>query len=231
MINSTSLISVLMSTYNSEKYVYRSIESILNQSYENFEFLIVDDCSTDNTFDVLKRYALKNKKINIFKNNSNIGLTKSLNFLITKAKGEIIARQDDDDISKPERFESQLKVLHKFDLDFCSSRAIILEKNKKIPNISYYLPKKIVMKFKNPFVHGTLFIKKSVLEEIGRYDTKFYYAQDFKLMKDLVTKGYKYKFINQCLYYLNTKENISTNYKSQQKYFADCVKKNIIPLL
>lgn len=229
MIEGTSLISVIMSTYNSEKYINNSIDSILSQTYKNFEFLIVDDCSTDNTYDVLKRYSLNNTKIKIFRNNKNIGLTQSLNFLLTKAKGEMIARQDDDDTSKPERLEIQLKTLQKSNLDFCSSRATTNGRKRKIPYVSFYLPKKIILKFKNPFIHGTLFIKKSVLLEVGGYDSNFYYSQDFKLMKDLVMNGYKFKYIKKSLYFLNTKNNISSNYKYQQKYFADCVRKNIIP--
>ena len=93
------IISVIMSTYNDEKKVGKSIESILNQTYKNFEFLIVDDFSQDSTLDVLKHYEAKDRRVKIFTNKQNIGLTKSLNKLIFHSKGEYIARQDSDDFS------------------------------------------------------------------------------------------------------------------------------------
>ena len=94
------LISVIMSCFNNEESIQSSVESILNQSYHEFEFLIVDDCSEDNTFEILNYLKSKDERIKLFKNDKNIGLTKSLNFLISKSHGEYIARQDADDISK-----------------------------------------------------------------------------------------------------------------------------------
>ena len=102
---------------------------------------------------------------------------------------------------------------------------------KKIPRSSHYLPKKIVMKFKNPFIHGTLFIKKSILLDVGKYDENFYYAQDYKLMKTLIDNNYKFKIFRKPLYELNMENNISTNKRSEQNYYANCVKKNMIPEL
>ena len=82
------------------------------------------------------------------------------------------------------------------------------------------------MKVKNPFIHGTLFIKRKVLDEVGLYDEKFYYAQDYKLMRDLLNRRYKYKIINKPLYLLNMENNISTTKRKEQAYFANLVKKN-----
>tara|TARA_B100001996_G_C18478354_1_gene522790 strand:- start:531 stop:788 length:258 start_codon:yes stop_codon:yes gene_type:complete len=85
------------------------------------------------------------------------------------------------------------------------------------------------MKFKNPFIHGTLLIKKKVLNDLGNYDEKFIYSQDYKLFFDFLNSGYKIKNLNKILYYLNMENNISTNFSSEQKYYADCVRKNISP--
>ena len=87
------------------------------------------------------------------------------------------------------------------------------------------------MKFKNPFIHGTLFIKKSILLDVGKYDENFYYAQDYKLMKTLIDNNYKFKIFRKTLYELNMENNISTNKRSEQNYYANCVKKNMIPEL
>lgn len=223
-------ISVLMAVYNDETNLPKSIESILNQSYENFEFLILDDCSTDGTFDVLNEYAKKDERIKIFKNDKNIGLTKSLNYLIKNSIGEIIARQDSDDVSYVTRLYMQLKFMKENNLDACSSLAKIKGKNKVIPFFSRYINPKFVINYKNPVIHGSLMIYSKVLKDIGMYDEKFYYAQDYKLVKDLIKGSYKLKILKKVLYELNMINNISQIYNIEQKYFADCVKKNKIPV-
>ena len=228
---SKKLVSVIMPCFNCEKTVAASIESILNQTYQNIEILIIDDGSKDNTYEILKKFQSKHKNIRLFKNQNNLGLTKSLNILIEESKGEYIARQDSDDISVIDRISLQYEFMEQKELDFCSSRATILYSGKKIPRSSHYLPKKIVMKFKNPFIHGTLFIKKSILLDVGKYDENFYYAQDYKLMKTLIDNNYKFKVFRKPLYELNMENNISTNKRSEQNYYANCVKKNIIPEL
>ena len=146
--------------------------------------------------------------------------------MIKDSEGEYIARQDSDDESMPNRIMEQITAVEKNNLDFCSSRALVKNSNKKIPGISYYLPIRKVMKVKNPFIHGTLFIKRKVLDEVGLYDEKFYYAQDYKLMSDLLHRKYKYKIINKPLYLLNMENNISTTKRKEQAYFANLVKKN-----
>lgn len=224
-------VSVIMSTYNSELEVSEAIESILTQSYKNIEFLIIDDCSTDNTFKILQEYSINNEKIKIFRNKSNIGLTRSLNLLISKADGDIIARQDDDDTSHPNRIKSQVEKIEKGDLDFCSTRAYKKPNKGKIPGFSYYLPVKILLKFKNPFIHGSLVFKKEILKSVGGYDESFYYSQDLKLIIDLIEKGCKYKILNKFLYNLNTKNNISEQKIKEQNYYADCARKGIKPKL
>ena len=92
-------ISVLMSVFNGEKSIEKSINSILNQSYGNFELLIMNDKSTDNTGQILNSYSSFDERIKTYENMENIGLTKSLNILISKAQGEYLARQDSDDES------------------------------------------------------------------------------------------------------------------------------------
>ena len=96
---SKDLISVIMSSYNSEETIEKSILSILNQDYKNIEFLIVDDCSTDSSLSIMKRLREDDKRIKIIENKKNIGLTKSLNKLLKISNGKYIARQDSDDVS------------------------------------------------------------------------------------------------------------------------------------
>lgn len=222
-------ISVLMSVYNDEKRVSKSIESILNQTFQDFEFLILDDCSTDNTYEICNYYAKKNQKIKLMKNHQNLGLTKSLNLLISESNYELIARQDSDDESFKQRLEIQLKIMEKHNLDACTTLATIDEVKGTRPFLSHLFPKKLIIKYKNPFIHGSLLIKKRVLKNVGMYDEKFKFAQDYKLMFDLIRLNHKLKIINQPLYKLNIKDNISTRNIKEQNYYANCVKKEIDP--
>lgn len=219
-----------MSVKNADRFVEYSIKSILNQTYKDFNFLIIDDCSDDNTVQVLEDIKSKDSRITIFKNEHNLGLTKSLNKLIKLSNAEIIVRQDADDLSLPNRLETQINFMEKNNLDICTTRALIMESTKKIPGISYYLPNKILVKYKNPFIHGTLAIRKNFLNLMGNYDENFYYAQDYKLFSDILNKNIKIKTINKPLYVLNTKNNISEKFKDQQRYYANCIKKNITPV-
>lgn len=220
-----------MSVYNSEKTVAKSIESLIGQTYKNLEILLVDDFSTDKTFNICKEYENNFKNIYLFRNKNNLGLTKNLNFLINKSSGEFLARQDSDDISEPNRIEKQINFIEKYNLDGCTTRARIIQTGSIIPKKSLYLPKKFVIYIKNPFIHGSLVLKKTVAESIGNYNEKFYYSQDYKLMYDLVRAGSNLKIMKECLYHLNMNENISINKKTQQQYYARCVKKNIEPEL
>ncbi len=104
------LVSVIMSNYNTpEVYLRSAIESILNQTYQNFEFIIIDDCSTDNSLQIIESYS--DKRISIIRNEQNLGITKSLNKGLAVAKGEFVARMDADDISLENRFERQVNFL------------------------------------------------------------------------------------------------------------------------
>ncbi len=107
------LISVIMPVYNAGNFLVDSIESILKQTYDNFEFIIVDDGSTDNSWQIIKDYAKEDSRIKSFKNKKNLGVSVTSNFAISKTKGKYIARMDADDVSFPTRFKKQLNFLQK----------------------------------------------------------------------------------------------------------------------
>mgnify|MGYP001358563993 FL=1 len=229
MNSSTELVSVLLSTYNSEATIEKSLISLLNQTYNNLEILIADDGSTDNTKEICKKFQLNDERILLFSNKKNIGLTKSLNSLAQKASGSLIARQDADDVSLPERIEKQIQFMNKKKLDAVTTRSLVKQNNKKRPGISFYIPNKLLINRKNPFIHGTLIIKENIFKDIGYYDERFYFAQDYKLFYDLLSKGYKVKTLNEALYILNTENNISSENLDRQNYYADCVRLGKIP--
>lgn len=119
-MSSEELISVVMSTYNDEKYLKESIESILNQTYENFEFIIINDGSTDNSLNLIQKYALRDDRI-VLISRKNKGFVVSLNDGIRIARGKYIARMDADDISLPERFEKQMKYIKANNIDILAT--------------------------------------------------------------------------------------------------------------
>jgi glycosyltransferase involved in cell wall biosynthesis len=110
-IKNSPLVSVIMPAYNVQLYVAHAIESILNQSYRNYEFIIVDDASTDETLSIIKDFRKKDKRIVLIRNRINIGVTKSLNKALRLIKGKYVIRMDADDWSYPNRFELQVKLM------------------------------------------------------------------------------------------------------------------------
>ena len=220
-MDENKLVSVIMSVYNDANRVKKSIESILNQSYSNIELLIMDDGSTDNTFEICKNYQNENN-VKIFKNNKNIGLTKSLNILIKESSGYYIARQDSDDTSEIVRIEKQIDFMSHQNLLVSTTRAYVFnEITENIrPRYSHLIPNRLIIKLKNPFVHGTLMIKKSLFEKIGGYNEDYYYSQDFKLFSDLINSKIDIPILNTPLYRLNTLDNLSTKFKLEQKEYT-----------
>lgn len=182
------LISVVMSNYNTdESYLRASIESVLNQTYENFEFIIVDDCSTNNSVAVIESYS--DKRIKLIKNKENMGITKSLNIAIKSASGEFIARMDADDISLSQRFEKQVEFL-KLNPKYiaCGTAIKIIGGYEDGKIICRTIPDnetfRIYLLFGNypNIAHPTamfnhLLLKKHDIE----YDEKYPLAQDYKM--------------------------------------------------
>jgi len=222
---SNPAISVIMSVFNAEDTIEDCIKSILSQTFDSFELLIVNDASTDNTHKLLEKFSKEDKRIKVFINYENIGLTKSLNSILSKAKGKYIARQDADDISLPKRFEKQIEIIQRRKFEIVVSRARNLHDESIIPKFSFIIPSKILIRFKNPFIHGTLFASKDLLERLNFYNEEYYYAQDYELFSRILKNKIKVGKIWEPLYLLNTKNNISSLFKKEQKQYADKVRK------
>lgn len=107
------LVSVVMPVYNAGAFVGQAIESIMSQTYKHIEFIIVDDHSQDNSWEILQKYARKYKKIKIFRNARNLEQARTVTFAMNMAKGDFIARMDADDIALPRRLEAQVNYLLK----------------------------------------------------------------------------------------------------------------------
>ena len=187
MINQP-LVSFIISVYNGEAYIERCIKSIFNQTYQNLEIIIIDDCSTDSTNLILKNLSYQSKiKINLIKNSINLGLTKSLNIAANIARGEWLARLDADDISKKDRIKNQINFAIKnsqysiigSSCDFINREGKYLF-SKNYPSEHYQI-KSVLEKAGAFFPHSSVIIKKDVFSELGGYNPYMKYSQDYEL--------------------------------------------------
>lgn len=179
-------ISVIMSVYNGARYLKEAIDSILSQTFTDFEFLIVDDCSNDNSPQILEEYAKKDNRIRIITNEFNLGLTKNLNKMIKESKGYYIARFDCDDISLPERFTEQVQYLDEHQkCGVVSLWADIIDgqgkysRTIKYPTSDSDLRNALIQY--NPFFHPGIMVRKEVFDSVGLYDESWRFAQDYEL--------------------------------------------------
>jgi len=192
-------ISVIMSVYNGEKYLNKAIESTLTQTFRDFEFIIVDDGSTDSSLRIIESY--KDERIILRKNIINIGLTKSLNRALRMAKGEYIARQDADDISLPNRLKEQfIQFENNPDLALLGTGSYLINEQGGIlrKEIPLKNPKTALNKH-NQFVHGSVMFRKEIINELGAYNTLFRYSQDYELWLR-IAKHYQIANITHPLY-------------------------------
>ena len=190
-------VTVLMAVFNGERHVETAIRSILAQTMPDFEFVIINDGSTDRSRDIINRIAAEDSRI-ILIDKTNSGLADSLNLGINIAKGGRIARMDADDISCPERLEPQLKYLDQHpEMDVLGSSAIIVALDGTCRGIlavreTHDSMARHILK-QNPFNHPSIMAKKSVFVELNGYDRTLKRAQDY----DLWLRGYKqFRFHN-----------------------------------
>lgn len=186
------LVSVIIPCYNAEKYVESAIRSIMNQTYKNLEIIITDDCSTDDTLEILQKLAKEDSRIKLYKNETNLKIVKTLNNMISQANGKYIARMDADDISLPERIEKQVAFLEQnINFSFCGTNACHIDENGKIVDKSVlpetYEDNKFFLKFYSTFYHPTVMIRSDVYKK-NLYDQEFLYAEDYELWIRLIFK-------------------------------------------
>ena len=200
------LISVIMPVYNAEHYVSEAVESVLNQTYKNFEFIVIDDFSTDNTYSILEKYAKADGRIRLFRNERNLQQAETTNFGIKQSKGEYIARIDADDISIPSRLARQIEFLENNpEIGVCGSwyksfsndidKAIEVVKLKTKPEdikIQMYL-------FQNELANPSTMMRRSVFSKI-QYDINVGgYAEDWHIWIKMLDEKIKLANIDEFL--------------------------------
>jgi glycosyltransferase involved in cell wall biosynthesis len=209
-------VSVLMPVYKTnESYLREAIESILGQSFSDFEFLILDDCPEDDRESIVKSYD--DKRIKYFKNERNLGITPSRNKLIEIAKGEYLAVFDHDDISMPERFAKQVEYLDNHPEVGVIGCLVKLMSNGKLSRnpINNDDIKRSLMTA-CAVTHPASMIRKSVLMENGiRYEEKFSPSEDYALWCRLIPYTEFYNLDEILLLYRDHEDNTSHNQKQK----------------
>ena len=182
----TPLVSVITPVYNREKYLVRCIESILEQTYSNFEFLIIDDKSSDNTLEIIKNYQLTDSRIKILENDKNLGATLSFNRGLDICQGKYVARMDSDDISLSDRLEKQVEIFESWnDLEVLGAGAILIDHNeneigrRQFP--SDFNKIKNILKTGVPVFDPSVMMRTSTLKEINGFDNRLAPADDYHL--------------------------------------------------
>jgi glycosyltransferase EpsE len=207
-----STISVIMAVYNCKDTLPEAIESILSQTYTDWELIICDDASTDGTYEIAKSYAKKYPdKIKLIRNEVNSKLAYSLNRCLEIATGKYIARMDGDDISMPERLQEQIEFLETHpDISVVGCwMTPFNESGKGKPRIYKENPNKKDLLKGPPFAHATIIMRKSAYEAVNGYRVSSMTArtQDYDMWFRFFASGFKGYNLQKSLYYVREDTN------------------------
>ncbi len=207
------MISVIMPVYNGENYLREAIDSILNQTYTDFEFIIINDCSTDSTEEIIKSYS--DERIVYIKNVINMGVANTLNRGLDIAKGKYIARMDADDISLPKRLEKQYLYMEKHrDIDVLATQVLTFgAREYHSPTSVYHEALKVDLLFNTCLCHPTVMLRGTVFGKGGiRYDNNFNKLEDYELWSR-ICEDYKFACYDEILFKYRLHENqVTQNY-------------------
>lgn len=230
-------VSVIMSVYNGEAYLAETIESVINQTFKNFELIIINDCSTDSTASILASFSEKDERVKVYTNEVNLKLPSSLNKAISLCSGKYIARMDADDICLPERLEKQYKFMEENPSVALSSCKFMTLKNGVYASGSAggrcdFAAIRTMLLMTNPIMHPGVIARAEVMKEFC-YDTMLTCTEDLELWTRMAVAGLKMEILPECLliYRLHDKQITSTTLERQRtevlgiekKYYAALV--------
>ncbi|WP_338487529.1 glycosyltransferase family 2 protein [Ruoffia tabacinasalis] len=219
------LVSIIMSVYNTEpKILDQAIKSILNQTYKNFEFIIIDDNSDENIKGQIESY--QDARILFIQNKENLGLTKNLNKAIELSNGCYIARMDADDISHEKRIEKQVTFLNnnsKVGIVGTNAKSIGISQ-KKIKMYSEHQDIKAQLLINSPMIHPSIMIRKSLLNE-NMYNESYRVAQDYELWSRLIWKTEFSNIQEELLFYRLHEKQVSNKRTKDHNYLIQDIRK------
>lgn len=197
-------VSVVLAVYNGADFLEEALKSILAQTMPDFELIIINDGSTDQTANIIKKFT--DSRIILIHNKKNLGIAEATNIGLNHAKGIYIAHHDADDISLPNRFKEQCQALdNDTDLGLVGSNFHLIDKDRKIfdevkfPH-NYNDIQKVILT-ENCLCHGAIMFRSNILEEVGKYRNYFNYTEDYDFVSRIIEK-YKTININKPLYQL-----------------------------
>ena len=222
-MNTAPEISVIMSVYNGEAYLEEAIESVCRQTFKNWELIIINDCSTDKTAEILSGYALKDSRIKVHTNEINLKLPTSLNKAVSMAKGKYIARMDADDICLPERLEKQYKFMEdNKDVSLSSCRFMTLKNGVvssggcggRCDNESV----RALLFVTNPILHPGVIAKAESMKNL-KYDQSLTCTEDLEMWVRFAKNNLKMEIMSEYLmiYRLHDKQITGTTLERQHK--------------
>ena len=208
-MNIAPLVSVIMPSYNSKKYIKKAIDSVLEQTYSNFELIIVDGNSTDGTLDILDEYKKQDRRIKVIQDEGR-GIGAALQLGCQIASGKFIARMDSDDIAINTRFEKQLKIFHSIpNLILVASPVIYINEDDSIVGYSFpYTNKRIIQEKVYLIAHPTLMMKKDAYVKAGGYQPLLR-AEDYFLWNRMRLMGEFYIFKEPLIKYRLLQDSLS----------------------
>ena len=204
-------ISVLMGIYNCANTLAQAVASIQNQTYTNWELILCEDGSSDNTFEVARELAASDRRIVLLRNEKNLGLNATLNRCLAVATGEYIARMDGDDDCVPERFEKQLAVLENYpEFDITSSPMILFDENGEWGKTSlpeYPTAEQVVTG--TAICHAPVMLRKASMDVVGGYteDIRMLRVEDVNLWIKLYAAGCRCYNLQEPLYRMRNDQN------------------------
>lgn len=214
-------ISVIMPVYNAEKYLKEAIESILGQTFTDFELIIIDDASTDASLAVMQSY--KDERIRIIQNTNNLGNYPSRNIGLDNARGKYIAVMDADDTARPQRLQVQYHYMETHpDVSACGSQFHINSAAMNKP-LDYTDIRSALLQH-NCFLHPSLFIRTEAMKAINGYDSRYKYSSDYDLACRLAMKGKIVNLPDFLMEYRWHKEQISQQHADAQKQYGRTIR-------
>lgn len=222
---SDKMVSIIMGVYNCEPFVSNCIDSVINQTYKNWEFIICDDCSTDNTWEILKRYQAMDSRIKLIKNERNSKLAASLNQCLEICHGEYVARMDADDICLQNRLQVQVDFLNNHREYAVVATAANVFDGEQITSVRRMkeIPSKEDVIFGPTFMHPTIMMRKEVYDELDGYTVaqRTERGQDWDLWFRFFAKGYKgYNLQEPYIQYHESKKDLKKRtMKTAKMYF------------
>lgn len=236
-------VSIIVPCYNSEKTLRETIDSLKTQTYANFEIILVDDASKDNTWNLIKELSKSDYRITYSKNKNKKGVSGALNTGISMAKGTLIARQDSDDIAHPDRIKEQVKIFKTNEkVGYCATNIDTISKDGKVLKNQLFkeptAPIEFESAFLNPIPNATIIYKKELLDKYNlKFPEELKSGEDYTFLLNYIyktkTKGYfinkslyYYRILENSLYHSNVETSINIAYEKAQDYYYKILGKN-----